>query len=193
LLNLSILIGILNRCERDDFPLPDFLKILQHDTLSISADHTNHLINLFLRELLPKAFEKEGDIIERQYSIFIDIYHFECLAYLLIGVELSIDLVAGCIVLVRVFVGDQLLGFICLLLPLCRGLQGLLALGTVYFYRVLDVSLALGLVYQAGLVEDIRNYGEVLLICEKWLRHLYNGLFIIGTVKMVGKHGLDFL
>ena len=40
---------------------------------------------------------------------------------------------------------------------------------------------------------DIGNYGEVLLICEKWLRHLYNGFFIIGTVKMVGKHGLNSL
>lgn len=85
------------------------------------------------------------------------------------------------------------MGFICLLLLLCWGLQGLLALGTVDFYRVFDVSLALGLVYQAGLVWDIGNYGEVLLICEKWLRHLYNGFFIIGTVKMVGKHGLDSL
>ena len=104
--NLSILIGILDRCERNDFPLPDFLKILKHDILAISADHTNHLINLFLSEVLPEAFEKEGDIVERQYSIFIDIYHFECLAYLLIRVELTIYLITGCIVLVGVFMGD---------------------------------------------------------------------------------------
>jgi hypothetical protein len=149
LLNLSIVIGILNRCERNDFPLPDFLKILKRNILAISANHANHLINLFLREVLPEASEKEGDIIERQYSIFIDINHFECLAYLLIGVELSIYLIAGCIVLVGVLMGDQLLGFICLFLFLCRGLNGLLALGTLDFYRVLDFSLALRLVYQA--------------------------------------------
>ena len=104
--NLSILIGILDCCERNDFPLTDFLKILKHNILAISADHANHLIDLFLSEVLPEAFEKEGDIVERQYSIFIDIYHFECLAYLLIGVELSINLVASCIVLVGVFMGD---------------------------------------------------------------------------------------
>jgi hypothetical protein len=86
LLELRVLIRILNRCKRDDFPLPNFLKILKDYILPISTDHTNHLINLFLRKLFPEAFQKESDIIERQYSIFIDIYHFECLSYLFIGI-----------------------------------------------------------------------------------------------------------
>lgn len=119
---LSILIGILNRCKRYDFSLPDFLKILKYYILPISTHHTNHLINLFLRKLLSKALQKERNIIERQHSIFIDIYHLECLSYLLIRIQLAIYLIACCIILVGVFMGYHPLGFICFLLLFCWGI-----------------------------------------------------------------------
>lgn len=88
---------------------------------------------------------------------------------------------------------DHLLRFVCLFHLLYRGLQGLLALGTIDLYRVLDVSLALSLVYDARLVLDVRNYREILLIRKEWFGHLYSMVFIIRPANIIGEHWGDFI
>lgn len=79
--------------EGHKLPLGYFLEIFGKHAFRVIADDVDHFMHFFGGELLIHAAHEEGEVIEGEHAIFIDVDHLEGLSDFLLRVEVAVNVI----------------------------------------------------------------------------------------------------